>query len=231
MQRRQLAAMGLVALGALSAFADSPNVIRSSSVRPPLIRHPEARAPRPNPNQHLISPMGSATGVPPGYYSQLLSQPSYGYAYDIPAPLPTWPPVIYLDQPTVPPPPAPVQPIVIINQVQAAPPVIIERAAPEPPPPPEPEKPRAPRPTAPQSIYFDVVPVDAVLRLDGRRLGTAAELGSREQPLNLTPGVYILQVEHPAHALQRLVFGVSESAVRVRIDLEIDDPMQRARVQ
>lgn len=198
---------------------------------------PRAVPPASAPSQHAYRPslMGSATGVPPGYYNRML-----GYPDDAIFAVPTIPVIspfpVYFDDYR--PAPATPQPIVIVQQVQAPPPVIIREQAPAPEPrertrparPAAPEPPPPPRPTEPQKVHFEVAPADAVLMLDGRRLGTAAELSARSEPLSLDPGVYILKVDHPSYKAQRLVFGVSASTVRVNVDLAAE-PMYRARVQ
>jgi hypothetical protein len=143
---------------------------------------------------------------------------------------------MYVGQPIYSPPPAPeAERVVVVNNVTVNPPPVVERIvvreAPAPREKPEPEPPRAPKPTAPQRVLFEIQPADAHIKLDGRTLGTAAEIRSREEPFQLAPGVYILQVEHPKFKAQRLVFGVSAELVRVEVDLTSEEPSLRARVR
>ncbi len=188
-------------------------------------------------NRRLISPMGSAANLPPGYYQQNMGwsgPPLEPGPVIYPAPL-----VMYVGQPLFPTPqPEPQPPVVVVNQVtvNTPPPAPPEPAyerprAEERQRPAEPATPPAPKPTAPQKVFFDISPGDALVKLDGKKLGTAADLAAIVDPLQLSPGVYILQVEHPSYRTQRLVFGVSAELVRVEIDLASDDPSSRARVR
>jgi hypothetical protein len=217
--------LGAVGFGAAPAAAGGDVRIESSTFRPPHRRAAQA----PPDNRRMISPMGSAGGVAPGYYQRNLgwNGPPLEYA-------PALPFVLY-GQPLFPPEP---QPVTVINNVTVnTPPPVVERVVVrEDPPPrpayrPEPEEPRAPRPTAPQPVLFQILPTDAQVKLDGRRLGSGAELGSRQEPVELEPGVYILQVDHPVYKSQRLVFGVSADQVRVDVDLTSEDPSLRVRVR
>lgn len=226
--------LGFAAGLAMPAWAES-NHIRAQTTpapaRPARAESPRIETQLAAPNPYRPSLMGSATGVPPGYYQRILGQPADNLYLPPSIPiLSPWPSTIFVERE-----PAREQPpIIVVQQVQAPPPVIIQQAPPErevePPSAPVPEEPARPRPTAPQNVHFTIAPADAFLRLDGRPLGKANELNGAA-PMSLAPGVYILQVEHPAHPSQRLVFGVSESAVRVDIDLANKDPMYRARVQ
>jgi hypothetical protein len=225
--------LGAACFGAALPAAGEDVRIESTSYRPPHRRAAEA----PPDNRRLISPMGSAAGVTPGYYQRNMgwNGPPLEYA---PVLTPAIPFVMYVGQPLFPPEP---QSVTVINNVTVnTPPPVVERVVvrEEPPPrrqapPPrvEPEPPPAPKPTAPQPVVFQIVPKDAQVKLDGRKLGTAAELGSREAPFELEPGVYILQVEHPTYKSQRLVFGVSAERVRVDVDLTAEDASLRARVR
>lgn len=225
----------LVALGgATQSLADERPL---SSRSTPRQQQPQQQQPQPD-NRRLISPMGSAGGVSPGYYQRNLSWngPEFVYGPTLPHAVPY---VVYVEQPLFQPLRAPEPPpqVVVVNQVtvNTPPPVervierIVERERPTQAS--EPETPRAPRPTAPQRVVFEIQPTDALVKLDGRKLGTAAELGSLVDPLELKPGVYILQVEHPTYKSQRLVFGVSAELVRVEVDLTTEDASLRARVR
>lgn len=222
--------LGAAGFGALPAAGENVRV-ESSSYRPPHRRAAEA----PPDNRRQISPMGSASGVAPGYYQRNMGWNGAPLEY-APGLGPAVPFVMYVGQPLFPPEPQP--PVTVINNVTVnTPPPVVERVVvrEEPPPRhaprPEPEEPRAPRPTAPQQVVFQIVPTDAQVKLDGRKLGTGGELGSREEPVELAPGVYILQVEHPVYKSQRLVFGVSAELVRVDVDLTAEDASLRARVR
>ena len=189
---------------------------------------------RPDNSRH-ISPMGSATGAPPGYYQGLLGYngPQLEYVPTLP---PAVPIVYYVTEPIYQAPPPPEKQVVVVNQVtvNTPPPVIeriVERVREAPAPRPEPEAPRAPKPTAPQPVLFEILPADAQVKLDGRAIGSAAELGGRQEPLQLSPGVYILQVDRQGYKSQRLVFGVSAELVRVEVDLTSEEPSLRARVR
>lgn len=223
--------LGAAGFGAIPVAGEDVR-LQSTSYRPPHRRAVEAPPPA---NRRLVSPMGSASGVAPGYYQRNMgwNGPQLEYA---PGLVPAVPYVVYVGQPLFPPEP---QPVTVINNVTVnTPPPVVERVVVREEPPPrqaapraEPEEPRAPRPTAPQKVLFQIMPVDAQVKLDGRKLGSGAELGSREAPVELVPGVYILQVEHPVYKSQRLVFGVSAELVRVDIDLTAEDASLRARVR
>lgn len=219
-----------------SAYGDD-GTVRSHKTRAAYRNEPrvQPQLQYPADNRRLVSPMGSAAGLPPGYYQSHLGYngPPLEYA---PILAPALPYVYYVNQPLFEPPRAPEpQPVVVVNQITVnspPPPPPVERVVyRERAPRAEPEAPRAPKPTTPQQVFFEISPADAQVKLDGRKLGTAADLGAREEPYELRPGVYILQVEHPTYKSQRLVFGVSEELVRVEVDLTSDEPSSRARVR
>ncbi|MCP4658368.1 MAG: hypothetical protein GY856_23385 [bacterium] len=148
---------------------------------------------------------------------------------------PSWlaplPPVVYLpseprhEQPS--PPPAPPQPpqVYIIQ-----PPAPAVRAEPvwEPPPRPEP----AAEPRSPVELRLTIRPAEAEVFLDDHFLGSGNELSARSKPLVLPPGVHVLEVDHPDHPPQRLIFGLgSDSPVKAVIDLTIQRPGRRARIE
>lgn len=210
--------------------AQQDTTIRSHSTRPPV--RPQQQISEGH--RRLVSPMGSATGTPPGHYQQHLGWNGPPLEYP-PVLTPALPFVMYVGQPLFPAPAPEPAPVVVYNQVTVnnPPPVerVVVREEPAPRPRVEPELPRAPKPTAPQKVVFEIQPSDAQVKLDGRKLGTGAELGARSEPFQLTPGVYILQVEHPTYKSQRLVFGVSAELVRVEVDLTSEEPSLRARVR
>ena len=76
-----------------------------------------------------------------------------------------------------------------------------------------------------------VQPSDAVILLDDRRLGTAAELESFDHTLSLSPGVYVLEVTHDQYPTQRLMFDVQPGKpVIVEVNLEAEENRQRTRL-
>lgn len=92
-----------------------------------------------------------------------------------------------------------------------------ELAAPPLPHPTTPEPPKAP---APGRIELSVQPPEATIYLDDRYLGTAAEVAAKGGSLRVDSGVHVLQVLHPAHKPERMVFGVaSGGGVKVEVDL------------
>ncbi|MEM1183083.1 MAG: hypothetical protein AAGM22_32370, partial [Acidobacteriota bacterium] len=91
----------------------------------------------------------------------------------------------------------------------------------------EPEAPQRPRSTAPQPITIRIQPGDAQVFLDDEPLGAAASLSA----IDLRPGVYVLEVEHPELGGQRLVFGVDDEPLSVAVDLLADRPSRRSRVK
>ncbi|MEM9558437.1 MAG: hypothetical protein AAGC60_29565 [Acidobacteriota bacterium] len=227
-----------MAVPALGAAQDG----RFSSTRTESSRAQTHRAQ----NQHLLSGLGSAANVAPGWYSRNLSQPVVeGGALVAPFVQPFVP--LQLSQVVVVQQPAPVV-------VEAPPPqvVYIERE-PEPRPQPLPPTPRSaptprrtpdpelwpaqpaapappptPRSTDPQALRLQITPADAVVHLDDEPLGAAADLPAS---LQLEPGVYVLEVSHSALPPQRLVFGVADEAISIAVDLAADRPSRRARVR
>lgn len=235
----KIGALGAVALVFAGAWAGSAAGDGTAGVRPisSETTRPQPQSQRSPDQRRMISPMGSAGGASPGYYQRNMSWtgPDLGYAPVLP---PSVPYVVYVEQPYYQRQPEP-PPVVVVNNVtvNTPPPVVervVERIVERESPPAraeEPAAPRAPKPTAPQPVVFAIQPTDALVKLDGRKLGTAAELGSLADPFELKPGVYILQVEHPTYKSQRLVFGVSAELVRVEVDLTSDDASLRARVR
>ncbi|NJL27220.1 MAG: hypothetical protein HC897_04680, partial [Thermoanaerobaculia bacterium] len=85
-----------------------------------------------------------------------------------------------------------------------------------------PDHPRADpkQPARPGRIELTVHPPEAAIYLDDRYLGTAAEVAAKGGSLRVDSGVHVLQVLHPSHKPERMVFGVaSEGAVKVEVDL------------
>lgn len=210
---------------------------------------------RPQQPSRLLPPagLGSATNAPPGFYRRHLSVPvpkahppvpgHHPAPIYVPYPYPVYvtppeyalspsqvgapPPQDVLPQETIRPSAAP-QPVYVI-QAPAAP---AAPRAPAPSPPVAAAPPPAPRSTEPAPVRFSIAPADAEVYLDDEFLGTGAELGAREQPLLLRPGVYVLEVTHPDLRDQRLVFGFrSDEATDVRIDLTAERPRRRSRIR
>ena len=77
-----------------------------------------------------------------------------------------------------------------------------------------------------------MLPADARIYLDDDYLGTGAELAQLEEASLFSHGVHVLEVTHPDHRPQRLVFGVSDSdPAHVMIDLSIDRVGRRTRIK
>ena len=234
----KIGALGAATLVFAGAWAGNAAGDGTAGVRPMSSEttRPQPQSQRSPDQRRMISPMGSAGGASPGYYQRNMSWTGPELLYGPVLP-PSVPYVVYVEQPYYQRQPEP-PPVVVVNNVTVNPPPpvvervverIVERESParaE-----EPAAPRAPKPTAPQPVVFSIQPTDALVKLDGRKLGTAAELGSLADPFELKPGVYILQVEHPTYKSQRLVFGVSAELVRVEVDLTSDDASLRARVR
>ncbi|MEM1205673.1 MAG: hypothetical protein AAGN66_20760 [Acidobacteriota bacterium] len=244
---RTVCLAGLLVLPAIPASANGGgHGFSSTSVRPPLRpSRPSAvppRAPRSQGPQHslrnrrLISPMGSASNLPRGYYDHHMSHrgpvrhsPLYypqPYVVYVGSPEQAIDPPVY--RPPAPRQPAPQQapaPVVIVNQIPTPQPQAPRVQAPPPLP-----VPPVPRSTEPGPVSLSVVPADADVFLDGDSLGTAATaVGDLSE---LPPGVYILEVTHAEHRDQRLVFGVNGGeAVKIDIDLTATQSWRRARVR
>ena len=173
--------------------------------------------------------------VPYAYYPYAVAPPSSHSVQEIPSP----------------PPPQqqqPVQPVYVVNQPPAtgnsAPPIYIvnPQPAPETPrsapaprqnrPPAPPREPPRPAPTEPVQILYRIYPEDAEVYLDGELLGTATTLNSGEAFAELLPGVKVLEVSHPEHGNQRLVFGVGrKNPLEIVVDLTTDKIGRRSRVR
>ncbi|MEO1083767.1 MAG: PEGA domain-containing protein, partial [Acidobacteriota bacterium] len=212
-------------------------------------------------NRRLLSPLGSAANVRRGWYRQNLSQPVHqgpvqgpvhghggfgGYGgYGVPYvvyvnPAPSEPRVV--DE--TPPPAYEPPPIFIVQPDQVPDYATPVRARPYPSPsaptlepsvpqdvaprePRQPRQPERPRSTDPQPVTIRVNPADAQVYVDGELMGAAADLAS----LDLRPGVYVVEVEHPEFGSQRLVFGVDDEPLSVAVDLLADRPSRRSRVK
>ncbi len=133
-------------------------------------------------------------------------------------------PVQYVEPEPAPPPPPPVTQVYI---VQPPPPVPAPApAAPSPPAAPEP-----PASKDPGKVAFAVHPGDAKVYLDDRLLGDGRSLVDKGS-LKLSPGVYVLEVEHPRYEAQRLIFGVTANeTTQVAIDLTSERGRRRSRVR
>lgn len=262
-----LGGVGLVGLGLVSPSAAEAQAVdfRSTrTVRPstattatPQTTGAAARAAAAaQQNRRLISGLGSAANVSPGWYARNLSQPvveggSLGH-------LPYFQPLVPLH----------LSQIVVVQQpapliVEAPPPQVVvverdppreerrlvpsrperwesepardrwanERAAPrraQPPP-----TPPAPRFEIPQRFTLRVAPADAMIYLDDERLGRGGEIVPllEREPLHLEPGVHVLEVSHPDLPSQRLVFGIADEPVSITVDLAADRPSRRALVR
>lgn len=129
--------------------------------------------------------------------------------------------------------PPPQQPIYIV--VQAPEPERRVERAPPPPPvmtPPTPRPPAAPVSRQPGEVQLLIQPADAMVVLDDRRLGLASELeDSFDSTITLAPGVYVLEVTHPEHQTQRLIFDVQPGKpVAVEVNLLADNANRRTRL-
>ncbi len=219
------------------------NTISSVSRRPPSQGHHAHRGSPRHSHSHntsgssygrLVSPLGSAANVRPGFYNHQLSAPHPGHSAPIYVPQ-----VIYVETPVYSPPapvlepplPAP-QPIYVVSPPPAPQPSPRRAAPPDPVATPRPVSPPAPKPTGPGQVRFSIEPPDAEVYLDDDYLGTGADLAIREEALVLSPKVYVLEVSHPDHRPQRLVFGInSEDPKEVLIDLTADRVGRRSRVR
>ncbi len=80
-------------------------------------------------------------------------------------------------------------------------------------------------------MTFEITPPAAKVYLDDDLLGTGAELGGRPATI-LRPGVYVLEVTHPDHRFQRLVFGVRPAEpMEVVVDLTAERVGRRSRIR
>lgn len=204
----------------------------------PAIR-PATRRPPTRPR----SGFGSAANVRPGFYEQLSAPRHHGggghhghavpiYIYPTYVPETYYPPAPAFSErspreiPAPAPAPAPAPQIYVVT-----PPVITQPVAAAPAPAP-PAAPPAPRSTKPGEVRFSILPGDAEIYLDDDYLGTGAELAALDEVSLFPPGVHVLEVTHPDHRPQRLVFGVSDTdPAHVVIDLSIDRVGRRTRVK
>lgn len=75
--------------------------------------------------------------------------------------------------------------------------------------------------TAPARLVLDVQPADAVVYLDGRLLGSGAELASLLAPLIIDPGLHRLEVTRPGHASAVRAFEAAKGEdLTLRIELQ-----------
>ena len=245
----------LASLTVLPALADerggprrkSPIQLRSSSTYSPPAGVPRSVTPP--------AGLGSATNVAPDFYRRLDAPRSaggtvgtggghLGVIYVLPGvgypvvgnpyavgpvqvgvePVPREEPRARPPEPAPAPAAATPPPIVIVNQ----PPAVV---APAPAPRTDPAPPRRPRPTAPMPVDFSVEPSDASIFLDSELLGSGSELAAINEPLHLDPGVYVVEITHPDHSPQRIVFGVGTKPIEVLVDLDAVPPQRRSRVR
>ena len=75
--------------------------------------------------------------------------------------------------------------------------------------------------TAPARLVVEVQPADAVVYLDGRLLGSGAELASLHSPLIIDPGRHRLEVTRPGYASAVRAFEAAKGEdVSLRIELQ-----------
>lgn len=124
------------------------------------------------------------------------------------------------------------EPVIVVQQAPppVQQPVVIVQSPPAfiPPPPPAP-----PRPTSnePGVVRLSVEPPGAEIVLDDRRLGTAGEVSGSQDHI-ARPGVHVLEVTHPDHRAELLVFAVDpESTVQLVIDLRETRASRRTRIE
>ncbi len=217
------------------AGAQRSNGHRASTVSRPAPRRP---APRQVRYPRYLAGGLSAANARPGFYRQLDAPQQRGHhghggvvavpVYVYPTYYPTVP--VRVEQPAAPAPPAPAPPpiYIVTPPVVAAPPA----DAPAPAAPAAPAAPPAPRSTEPGEVTFSVLPADARVYFDDDYLGTGAELAALSEAPQFPPGVHVLEVTHPDHRSQRLVFGVSHTdPAHVLIDLSIDRIGRRTRIK
>ena len=210
---------------------------RASAISTRPAPRPRQQAQRPRSTPIRPGGFGSAANVRPGFYEQFNS-PHQGkghhapvvpvYIYPTYFPETHYPADLGFSEPAPREAPAPAPPQIYV----VTPPVIAPPPAPVAPAPAPPAAPPAPRSTAPGEIKFSVLPADAKVYLDDDYLGTGGELAAFDEASLFPPGVHVLEVTHPDHRPQRLVFGVSDSdPAHVLIDLSIDRVGRRTRVK
>ena len=133
-------------------------------------------------------------------------------------------PVVVVQQP---PPPPPQQPILVMVPPQPTPEVA-------PPPAPRPKPAAVPQPPAkpkePGVLRFAIQPSDATVYLDDRRLGNGEELLDAD-PMSFAAGVHVLEVSHPDHPDERLVFGLGSAGdLHIAVDLLESKPTRRTQL-
>lgn len=167
-----------------------------------LQSRPTARAPR------VLSEPGVPYVVPSYVYFEPQQQPRER--------------VIVVQQPAPQPPPQ--QPVVVVVPQPVLQPAGGVPVAPAP----EPAAPAAPR--LPGTVRFAVEPADAIVYLNDRRIGTGADLKAAAAA-EVSAGVHVLEVSHPDHTSERLVFGVdSDAMLEVMVDLAATKPSRRSRL-
>lgn len=127
--------------------------------------------------------------------------------------------------------------VVVVEQSPPPPPVVVVVQAPPAAAPPVPVAPPSdaerapPRPPATAgSAIFTVVPTDAAVYLDDRFLGTGSDLAGSAAVITLAPGVHMIEVSHPDHTIERLVFGVDGKRLHITVDLTQTRPSRRIRL-
>lgn len=229
---------------------------RGSQAKQQIQAHRQRRA-----NRHLVSPIGGAANVRPGFYDQLgggqvvFNGGVLPNAYPSPYGYPAQPYVIYVDGNAIEPPiygeprydSPPVEtrqlpPVYIVNQ--QPPPQVIQVAAPSPEGLPlstdagssEPNSSVPALAAPPKHRPTEAQPLSLSIHpADARVYLDSEPLGRADAVVSalnsLDPGIYVLEVLHENHLPQRLVFGVTEFPVSIAIDLSSDRPGGRARVK
>ncbi len=73
----------------------------------------------------------------------------------------------------------------------------------------------------PAFLELDVEPEDAAVYLDGRHLGSVAELAALRQGLIIDPGDHVVEIVRPGYQSERLEFS-AESGEEVELEAELD---------
>lgn len=151
------------------------------------------------------------------------------------------PQVIYVPIGYASPAPSAPQPVIVVQQALRAPPqpppvMIVQpplgpAQAFERPAPAAPERPAEARSRTPGMVHFSILPAGAVVVFDDRPLGLAGTVEQR-RGLSTAPGIHLLEVSHPEHQTERLVFAIEPASdVRVTIDLRETRPSRRTRIE
>lgn len=124
------------------------------------------------------------------------------------------------------------QPVYIVERPSSGSTAAPAPAPPTPAPPAPVVPPAPPRPKVASAVVFSIQPADAEVFLDNDSMGSASEVNGRQDGWVLDPGVHVLEVVHPQHKTQRLVFGVgSGEPMEVLVDLGASTPQRRSRIR